>query len=158
MRLARTFASVSAVVTAALSISALITGPASATAVRPADSCASTPTYNQFAVEYNFTYGETYDLNLANGTLEAKANTNYSVDIAYVKTGGSTITANFEVYNESEITACTYYDDQGSFTESAGQSKSYVFSNAGLICPSLYAVMYVSGQGYFAIEFDRSCE
>lgn len=158
MRFARTFASAAAVVTAVASISALTVGPASAATVRPADSCASTPTYNQIAVEYNFTYGDTYDLNLTYGTLEAKANTNYSIDIAYVKTGGSTITANFEVYNESEITACTYYDDQGAFTESAGQSKSYVFSNAGYICPSLYAVMYVSGQGYFGIEFDRTCE
>lgn len=96
--------------------------------------------------------GKIYSLQLAYGTLEAAWNNYGTLSVAYVKTGGSQITADFQVYGLTGGGVCFYKDDNGAFTESAGQTRSFTWSPVSLAEPT-EAVMYVQGQGYFGILF-----
>jgi hypothetical protein len=127
---------------------------ASAAVLRPAAGCdVSFPDWNETTLVEGPSLYTTYDLHLSNGTLEAYWANNYTtLSIAYVKTGGSEITADFQEYGYHDNGECYYADDDGAFTESAGQTRSFAWNNADL-GDFVYATMYVKGQGYFAVEF-----
>lgn len=141
---------------AAASCSLLGVTPASA-AVKPAAGCdISFPPWNETTLVVGPDEGVTYTLDLTYGTLKASWANNYNtLIIAYVKTGGSEITADFQQYGYHTNGECYFTDDGGAFTETAGETKSFAWNNATL-ADFDYATMYVKGQGYFAIEFSYS--
>ena len=146
---------------AATSFSLLGVTPASAAvtsaaaAAKPAIGCdVSFPNWTQTTDVIGPAEGVTYTLHLTYGTLEASWANNYNtLIIAYVKTGGSEITADFQQYGYHEDGDCYFTDDDGAFTETAGETKSFAWNNADL-GSFVYATMYVKGQGYFTIEFN----
>jgi hypothetical protein len=85
-----------------------------------------------------------YSLQLSNGTLLARFINNYTgIDVEYQKSGGSEITADFRYYNNTTLKVV---EDSGSFTETAGQTRSYAWNNQGsLDCVDV--AMYVSSEG-----------
>ena len=109
---------------AAASFSLLGVTPASAavtsasTAVKPAIGCdVSFPNWTQTTDVIGQAEGVTYTLHLSHGTLEASWADNYNtLIIAYVKTGGSEITADFQQYGYHEDGDCYFTDDDGAFT------------------------------------------
>lgn len=110
------------------------------------------PSFTQQTAVISPQLGKIYSLQLGNGTLEAAWNDSGTLSIAYVKTGGSQITADFQAYGLTGGGVCFYKDDNGAFTESAGQTRSFTWSPIILAEPT-EAVMYVQGQGYFGILF-----
>lgn len=106
------------------------------------------------AVYYNVPSGSWRTLNLSNGVVEVEFTGNYSgINVEYAKTGGSTITADFDAWPFD-----TYkVSDNGSFTESAGQLKSFEWNNLGLLTGTCtVAGIDVVGQGYFTISISSS--
>jgi hypothetical protein len=134
---------------------------ASAATATPAVSCSiAFPAFNEVTSVISPALGTTYSLNLSNGSLRASWGNDYhTLNISYVKTGGSEITADFQQYGYTagDNGTCFYHDDQGAFTESAGQTRYFSWTNAQL-SDFTDAVMYVQGQGYFGIIFNYNNE
>ena len=101
------------------------------------------------ATYYNVPSGTWESYDIGNGTLSVEYINNYSgIDVEYYKSAGSAITADFVAwpFDSYEI------KDQGSFSESAGQLKSYAWNGLGLLTGTCtVAGIDVVGQGYFTI-------
>ena len=106
-------------------------GPASATVVGSGNCFLPDPIYSATTIEYDGVGDDVWKpLELSNGVLEAEFINDYTgLDVEYIKNGGSTISgADFTAYN---CATGKQYWDSGSFSESAGQTKSYAFNSIG---------------------------
>lgn len=137
---------VMAVATASLGLLPSATASAATT-----DQCSSN--YNAITTFDNPADGHDYSLGLGLGTLSAEFNNNHqTLSIAYQKTGGSQISAAFGyLYPDGSNCAAVGYEP---FTETTGQTKSYAWNDDSDFSHGfVYALMYVTGQGTFAIRF-----
>lgn len=153
---------VAALGTTAALLSLFTSGAASAT-VKPAytvDECGKVFTFKGLTTVLMPGPNTVYSLDLSNGTFEARFSNDWlDLTEAYIKTGGSQITADFQYYFTEDGAVCVGpINDDGAFTESAGQSRSFSWDNDLDFSdnPDIYAVISVAGQGLFGIHFEET--